>query len=74
MDYGAGMPLDSNVFEAMKPYFFKEYGNPSSSHSSGNIVKEALLASREKVAHLIGAEKPQEIVTASPFSSLIRVL
>ena len=65
MDNGAGMPLDSNVFEAMKPYFFEDYGNPSSSHSSGNRVKEALAASREKVAQLVAAEKPQEIIFTS---------
>ena len=65
MDHGAGMPLDSRVFEAMKPYFLENYGNPSSSHSFGNSAKEALAASREKVAQLVGAEKPQEIIFTS---------
>ena len=65
MDNGAGMPLDSRVFEAMKPYFVEDYGNPSSSHSSGNRAKEALAASREQVAQLVGAEKPQEIIFTS---------
>jgi len=65
MDNGAGMPLDPKVFEAMKPYFFEDYGNPSSSHSSGNRVKEALAESREKVAQLLSAEKAQEIIFTS---------
>jgi cysteine desulfurase len=65
MDNGAGMPLDSKVLEAMKPYFFEDYGNPSSSHSSGNRAKEALADSREQVAQLISAEKPQEITFTS---------
>jgi cysteine desulfurase len=65
MDHGAGMPLDTKVFEAMKPYFFENYGNPSSAHSYGNSAKAALAASREKVAALAGAEKPQEIVFTS---------
>jgi len=65
MDNGAGMPLDSKIFEAMKPYFFEDYGNPSSSHSSGNRAKEALVGSREKVAQLVAAEKPQEIIFTS---------
>jgi cysteine desulfurase len=65
MDNGAGMPLDSNVFEAMRPYFFENYGNPSSSHSFGNSAKVALTTSREKVAELLSAEKPQEIVFTS---------
>ncbi len=65
MDHGAGKPLDFKVFEAMKPYFFENYGNPSSSHSFGNRVKSALMASREKVAKLVAAEKPQEVIFTS---------
>jgi cysteine desulfurase len=65
MDHGAGMPLDSKVFEAMKPYFFEDYGNPSSSHSFGNSAKAALAFSREKVADLVVAEKPQEVIFTS---------
>jgi cysteine desulfurase len=65
MDNGAGMPLDSKVFEAMKPYFFENYGNPSSSHSSGNVAKSAIETSREKVAQLVGADKPREIIFTS---------
>ncbi len=65
MDHGAGMPLDSRVFEAMKPYFMEYYGNPSSSHSSGNSAKEALAASREKVAQLVAAENSREIIFTS---------
>jgi len=65
MDHGAGMPLDSRVFEAMKPYFFEDYGNPSSAHSSGNVAKTAVEASREKVAQLVAADKPREIIFTS---------
>ena len=65
MDHGAGMPLDYRVFEAMKPYFMENYGNPSSSHSSGNSSRNAVAASREKVAQLVAAEKPQEVIFTS---------
>jgi cysteine desulfurase len=65
MDNGAGMPLDTRVFEAMKPYFFEKYGNASSVHSFGNEAKQALATARQQVADLIGAEKPQEIVFTS---------
>jgi len=65
MDHGAGMPLDPIVFDAMKPYFFEDYGNPSSSHSFGNSAKAALASSREKVADLVVAEKPQEVIFTS---------
>ena len=65
MDHGAGMPLDSKVFEAMKPYFRENYGNPSSSHSSGNVARNTMESAREKVARLVAAEKPQEVIFTS---------
>lgn len=65
MDNGSGMPLDLRVFNFMKPYFLEEYGNPSSSHSAGNVSKSALESSREKLVKLIGADKPQEIIFTS---------
>jgi cysteine desulfurase len=65
MDHGAGMPLDCKVFEAMKPHFMENYGNPSSSHSFGNSARNAMAASREKVAQLVAAEKPQEVIFTS---------
>ncbi len=65
MDHAAGMPVDSRVFEEMKPYFMENYGNPSSSHSSGADARNALMKSREKVARLIGAEEPREVIFTS---------
>jgi len=65
MDHGAGVPLNSRVFEAMKPYFMENYGNPSSSHSFGNSARNAIAASREKVAQLVAAEKSQEVIFTS---------
>jgi len=65
MDHGAGVPLNSRVFEAMKPYFIENYGNPSSSHSFGNSARNAIAASREKVAQLVTAEKSQEVIFTS---------
>jgi len=65
MDHAAGMPVDPRVFEAMKPYFMENYGNPSSSHSFGASARNALMESREKIARLIGAEKPEEVIFTS---------
>jgi len=65
MDHAAGMPIDPRVFEAMKPYYLENYGNASSSHSFGAATRNALMESREKVARLIGAEKPEEVIFSS---------
>ena len=65
MDHAAGIPVDPKVFEAMKPYFMENYGNPSSSHSFGASAKNVLMESREKVARLIGIERPKEVIFTS---------
>jgi len=65
MDYAAAMPTDPRVLEAMKPYFTEYYGNPSSLHSVGRDAKNALEESRTRVARLVGAEKPEEIIFTS---------
>jgi cysteine desulfurase len=49
----------------MKPYFLEQYGNPSSSHSSGNVAKSALEESREKITNLLHANKSREIIFTS---------
>ncbi len=60
-DNNATTPLDSRVFEAMKPYFDICYGNPASQlHQKGWEAKEAVEMARKKVAQLIHA-KPEEI-------------
>jgi len=65
MDYGAAMPLDPRVIEVMMPYFAQVYGNPSSVHSFGQEPRRALEDSRSRVAQLVGAKTPGEIVFTS---------
>jgi cysteine desulfurase len=64
MDHSATTPVAPEVLEAMLPYFSERFGNASSLHSFGLEAKEALEASREKVAVLLGA-KPEEIIFTS---------
>jgi len=65
MDHAAGMPVDERVLETMKPYFNRNYGNPSSVHSFGNEARNAIGEARGKVAGLIGAEKEDEVIFTS---------
>jgi cysteine desulfurase len=66
MDYNATTPADPRVVEAMVPYFFETFGNAASrSHVFGWKAEEAVEASREHVARLVGAESPKEIVFTS---------
>jgi len=65
MDYGAAMPLDPRVLEAMMPYFTQVCGNPSSVHSLGREPRRSLEDSRGKVAQLVGARILEEIIFTS---------
>ena len=57
-DYSSGMPVDPEVFDAMKPYFVEKYGNPSSLHYLGGEARKAMEDARQKVSTLINAEMP----------------
>jgi cysteine desulfurase len=66
MDYHATTPVDQRVLDAMLPYFNEKFGNAASrSHIYGWTAEEAVSTSREKIAALIGASNPKEIVFTS---------
>jgi len=64
MDNGNTTPMHPEVFEAMKPFFTEEFGNPASIHAYGQAPREALDKAREQVAALIGAEKDEILFTS----------
>lgn len=64
MDNNATTRVAPEVVEVMMPYFSDLYGNPSSMHTFGGQVGEAIVDSRAKIAHLLGAD-PEEIIFTS---------
>ncbi len=63
-DNASTTPVDPQVIKAMEPYFFEQFGNPSSPHFFGRDAKKALENSRDFVANFLGASS-QEIVFGS---------
>lgn len=66
-DNNATTPVRAEVFEAMAPFLAPDglYGNPSSLHTLGQQAHAAMESAREKVAALLGAADPGEIVFTS---------
>ncbi|WP_158799762.1 cysteine desulfurase family protein [Pedobacter sp. L105] len=64
LDNAATTPLSIDVFQAMQPYFFEHFGNPSSVHHYGREAKRALEESRETIAGLLNTS-PDHIIFTS---------
>ena len=65
LDNNATTRVASEVVEAMQPYLGEFFGNPSSAHTLGRRMKQAIEQAREQVATLIGATDTSEIVFTS---------
>jgi len=65
LDNNATTRVAPEVLDAMRPYLSEVFGNPSSSHTLGREMKQAIEHSREQVASLIGAAETDEIVFTS---------
>ncbi len=65
LDYQAAKPVDPRVFEAMKPYFTKNFGNPSSLHNYGFHATNDLEEARQKIAEFINAPNSDNIIFTS---------
>ena len=65
LDNNATTEVHPEVLEAMLPFFREKYGNPSSVHSFGRDARKHLEESRRRVAALVGADSPEEIVFTS---------
>ena len=53
------------VREAMMRVLGEDFGNPSSAHSAGDRVREAMVVARDSVAQLVGAESDQIVFMGS---------
>jgi len=64
LDHNATTPVLPEVFDAMKPYFLTDWGNPSSAYRFASKLRAKINIAREQVANLIGA-LPEEVTFTS---------
>lgn len=63
LDHAATTPLDPAVFDAMRPYFTEQFGNPGSLHSFGQKASAAVFAARQTIASELGCHYSEIIFT-----------
>ncbi|MCP4539934.1 MAG: cysteine desulfurase [Chloroflexi bacterium] len=65
LDYNATTPTAREVADAMMPYLYEHFGNPSSSHPYGVLTKRAVETARAQVAALLNCQPSEVIFTSS---------
>jgi cysteine desulfurase len=63
-DYAGTTPTDPEVIKAMQPYYYENFGNPSSLHYFGQAARKAMEESRSKLAAFLGAKEEEMIFTS----------
>lgn len=65
LDAAATTPLLPEVYEAMRPYWSQNFGNPNSLHTWGREARVAVEEARRTIGTQIGAQPDELIFTAS---------
>uniref|UniRef100_A0A7S3F7M8 cysteine desulfurase n=1 Tax=Prasinoderma singulare TaxID=676789 RepID=A0A7S3F7M8_9VIRI len=63
VDYNASTPIAREVADAMAPYLYEHWGNPSSAYVYGRRTAEAVANARRQLAALLNAQEAQAHVT-----------
>ncbi|OYD09160.1 cysteine desulfurase family protein [Paludifilum halophilum] len=64
LDHAATTPIHPRVREAMHPYLDQQFGNPSSVHRFGRVVRHALDRARDQVARSLNADPGRLVFTS----------
>ena len=64
LDFNATTPIDAQVADAMLPYLYDHFGNPSSSHAYGIEAKQDVEHARRQVADMLGCSAEEIIFTS----------
>jgi cysteine desulfurase len=70
LDYSATTPVRQEVLDEALPFFVDSFGNPSSFHTHGFIVKKAMQNARARVAKVLNCGEDEIIFTGSGTESI----
>ena len=70
LDFAAATPVDTRVFDAMKPYFSESFFNPSAPYLPAKHVRMIYENAKDDLAHTIGAKGNDIVVTAGATESI----
>jgi cysteine desulfurase len=63
LDNAATTPVDPRVFEAMRPYWLDDWGNPSSVYALGRRARRALDDARDRIAQVLNSRANEIVFT-----------
>src|SRR5918911_232537 len=63
LDHAATTPVDPRVFEAMRPYWLEDWGNPSSVYAVGRRARRALDSARDRCAQVLNCRANEIVFT-----------
>ena len=63
LDNAATTPVDPRVFEAMRPYWLDDWGNPSSVYAVGRRARRALDSARDRCAQVLNCRANEIVFT-----------
>lgn len=64
LDYNATTPIDPRVAEAMLPFIYQHFGNPSSSHIFGVTARKGVEKARNQLAEMLQCQVDEVIFTS----------
>jgi cysteine desulfurase len=70
LDYASTTPIDKKVWKAMKPYFQKDFYNPSAIYKEGVEVKKKVNEARATIARILNAQASDIIFTGNGTESI----
>ncbi len=64
LDHAATTPMRDEALEAMMPYLYSYYGNPSGSHSVSRQARDAIEDARQRISVHLGCDPGEVVFTA----------